>query len=117
MFQTGTHEWRRYDQWPPKNATRQAFYFRAGRALRSAAPAEAGAFDEYVSDPANPVPYLGYPATGMRRDYMTEDQRFAATRPDVLVYETEPLDEDLAVSGPIEVDLHVSTSGTDRTSW
>ena len=113
MFQTGTQEWRRYDQWPPKNATRKAFYLAAGRALQATASAEAFAFDEYLSDPANPVPYLGYPATGMRRDYMTEDQRFAATRPDVLVYETEPLEEDLAASGPIEVDLHVSTSGTD----
>jgi putative CocE/NonD family hydrolase len=113
MFQTGTHEWRRYEAWPPRNATKKALYFGAGRALQAAAPAESEAFDEYVSDPANPVPYLGYPATGMRRDYMTEDQRFAASRPDVLFYETEPLAEDLAVSGPIEVDLQVSTSGTD----
>ncbi|HEY5906575.1 MAG TPA: CocE/NonD family hydrolase [Vicinamibacteria bacterium] len=113
MFQTGTHEWRRYDAWPPRNATKRAFYLGAGRALRAAPPAEGDAFDEYVSDPANPVPYLGYPATGMRSDYMTEDQRFAATRPDVVFYETEPLEEDLAVSGPIDVDLLVSTSGTD----
>ena len=66
-----------------------------------------------MSDPANPVPYLGYTALGMRSDYMTEDQRFAATRPDVVFYETEPLEEDLRVAGPIEVDLQVSTSGTD----
>ena len=59
------------------------------------------------------MPYLGYTASGMRSDYMTEDQRFAATRPDVAVYETSPLEEDLRVAGPIEADLQVSTTGTD----
>ena len=113
MFQTGTNEWRRYDAWPPRGATKQAFYFAENRQLRAEAPTAAEAFDEYVSDPAHPVPYLGYTAQGMRFDYMTEDQRFASTRPDVVSYETEPLAEDLAASGPIEVDLHVSTTGTD----
>jgi len=113
MFQTGTNEWRRYDTWPPRGAQRRSFYFGAGRRLVAQAPADADAFDEFVSDPANPVPYLGYTAQGMRSDYMTEDQRFAATRPDVVLYETEPLEEDLRVAGPIEVDLQVSTTGTD----
>ncbi|HEY6547090.1 MAG TPA: CocE/NonD family hydrolase [Vicinamibacteria bacterium] len=112
MFQTGTNEWRRYEMWPPRAAAKKAFYFAEGRRLR-AEPPVGEAFDEYVSDPANPVPYLGYTAQGMRSDYMTEDQRFASTRPDVALYETEPLEEDLAVAGPIEVDLHVSTTGTD----
>jgi uncharacterized protein len=113
MFQTGTNEWRRYDAWPPRGASKTTFYFQPGRGLAAQTPADADAFDEYVSDPANPVPYLGYTALGMRSDYMTEDQRFAATRPDVAFYETEPLEEDLKVAGPIEVDLQVSTSGTD----
>ena len=113
MFQTGTNEWRRYDTWPPRNAVKKAFYLAAGRRLSTEAPGEAEAYDEYVSDPANPVPYLGYTAAGMRSDYMTEDQRFAATRPDVSVYETSPLEEDLRIAGPIEVDLQVSTTGTD----
>jgi putative CocE/NonD family hydrolase len=113
MFQTGTNEWRRYDAWPPKTAVRKAFYFGPGRRLVAEAPTQPEAYDEYPSDPQNPVPYLGYTAQGMRSDYMTEDQRFAATRPDVVFYETEPLEEDLAVAGPIEVDLHVSTTGTD----
>jgi putative CocE/NonD family hydrolase len=113
MFATGVNEWRRYDAWPPARARRRALYFGEGRTLRFDPPPEGDGFDEYVSDPASPVPYLAYPARGMRRDYMTEDQRFAATRPDVLVYETEPLEEDLAVAGPIEVDLHVSVTGTD----
>ena len=66
-----------------------------------------------MSDPNRRVPYVGHVQMGMQRDYMTEDQRFAATRPDVLVYQTPPLEEDLTVLGPIGVDLHVSTSGTD----
>jgi hypothetical protein len=66
-----------------------------------------------VSDPARPVPYVGHVQMGMQGDYMTEDQRFAATRPDVLVYESPPLEEDLTVLGPIGVELHVATSGTD----
>jgi hypothetical protein len=113
MFQTGTNEWRRYDTWPPRNAVKKAFYFAAARRLSTEAPGEAEAYDEYVSDPASPVPYLGYTAAGMRSDYMTEDQRFASTRPDVSVYETSPLEEDLRIAGPIEVDLQVSTTGTD----
>jgi uncharacterized protein len=70
-------------------------------------------FDEFVSDPAKPVPYMGKPVTGMVPEYKTADQRFAASRTDVLVYQTPALDEDLTVAGPIEVELHVSTTGTD----
>ena len=79
--------------------------------LTTTAPAEADAFDQYLGDPNKPVLYGGHVQMGMQRDYMTEDQRFAATRPDVLVYATQPLDDGLNVLGPIGVDLHVSTSG------
>jgi hypothetical protein len=113
VFATGTNEWRRFDAWPPKETARRSLYLGASGALLAEAPAEAEAFDEYVSDPSRPVPYLGYTNMGMRGDYMTEDQRFASTRPDVLVYQTEPLAEDMTVAGPIEVALQVSTSGTD----
>jgi putative CocE/NonD family hydrolase len=78
----------------------------------SGAAADTG-YDEYTSDPARPVPYLPDTAVGVPDDYMTRDQRFAARRPDVLVYQTEPLKGDVAVAGPIGVDLWVSTSGTD----
>jgi len=115
VFGTGINEWRAYDKWPPASATRRTLYFRADGKLSFDPPSEAGSqiFDEYISDPNKPVPYLGYTAMGMTRDYMTEDQRFAATRPDVLVYETEPLASDITVTGPITVNLFVSTSGTD----
>ena len=112
MFETGTNRWRRHDSWPPEEARPKLLWLQAGGALRWEAEAEEH-FDEYVSDPAKPVPYLGYTAMGMRRDYMTEDQRFAGRRPDVLVYETESLEEDVTIAGPVEVRLLVSTTGTD----
>ena len=70
-------------------------------------------FDEFISDPAKPVPFTTKTTIGMPSDYMTGDQRFAATRPDVLVYQTPKLDADVTVAGPIEVELFVSTTGTD----
>jgi putative CocE/NonD family hydrolase len=112
VFETGTNRWRRYEQWPPREAQKKEFWLQSGGRLGLTAEAQEG-FDEYSSDPKNPVPYLGYTAMGMRGDYMTEDQRFAAQRPDVLTYETEVLREDVKVSGPVGVSLLVSTSGTD----
>ena len=91
VFETGTDQWRRFDAWPPGNAASRTFYFRPGGSLGFEAPTEDGdAFDEYVSDPAKPVPYTSEASTGYPRSYPVEDQRFAASRPDVLVYETEP---------------------------
>jgi putative CocE/NonD family hydrolase len=115
MFLTGLNEWRTLDQWPPRDAETRTFFFRGGGQLSTEPPTESGskAFDEYVSDPNRPVPYLGYIVRGMTSDYMTEDQRFASQRPDVLVYQTEPLAEDVTVAGPLHVNLNVSTSGTD----
>ncbi len=110
-FETGTNEWKRFEQWPPK-AKPMSIYPDEHGALSYTAPSKA-AFDEYVSDPEKPVPYIGHTAQGMRFDYMTEDQRFASTRTDVLVYKTPVLDHDISVIGPITVDLKVSTSGTD----
>ncbi len=115
MFLTGLNEWRGLSEWPPKEAQPVTFYLQAGGRLGAQAPADdAGrGFDEYVSDPNRPVPYLGYIVRGMTSDYMTDDQRFAAQRTDVLVYQSEPLAEDMTIAGPIKVDLTVSTSGTD----
>jgi uncharacterized protein len=115
MFMTGMNEWRREAEWPPKGARPLTLYFGAGGSLGSDAPVDnaSNAFDEYVSDPNRPVPFLGYVVGGMTNDYITEDQRFASERPDVLTYETPPLEEDLVVAGPIKVSLNVSTTGTD----
>ncbi len=113
-FDTGDHEWRDFDNWnPTKNVSRKQIYLTANGGLSWDAPKGAEGFDEYVSDPKNPVPYTQKVTFNYPRDYMTEDQRFAATRPDVLVYQSAPLTEDLTVAGAIEPSLFVSTSGTD----
>ncbi|MDX2030759.1 MAG: CocE/NonD family hydrolase [Blastocatellia bacterium] len=113
MFLTGANEWRKLSAWPPKELTPKTLYLSAGGGLKTEPPVEPRAYDEYISDPNRPVPYVGYVAPGMTGDYMTEDQRFAAKRPDVLVYQTEPLAEAMTIAGPIRVGLTVSTSGTD----
>jgi putative CocE/NonD family hydrolase len=111
IFQTGMNQWRKFDVWPPP-AKATTIYLAPQGKLEWERPAQA-AFDEYVSDPNKPVPYIGYLATRVINTYMTEDQRFAAARPDVLVYKSEVLDHDVTVLGPVTVDLKVSTSGTD----
>ena len=117
VFETGTHRWRRFDAWPPKGAQTKTLYFRAGGQLEFAPPAEsADAFDEYVSDPAKPVPFTMQVTTKYPSSYPVEDQRFAVSRTDVLVYETEPLEDDLTFAGPLKVALNVSTTGTD-SDW
>ncbi|HKS10814.1 MAG TPA: CocE/NonD family hydrolase [Pyrinomonadaceae bacterium] len=113
VFETGSNQWRRYDSWPPKNVESREIFFNANGGLSFTAPSGAAAFDEYVSDPAHPVPFINNIAIGMTREYMTDDQRFAATRPDVLVYQTDVLDRDVTLAGPIKATLYVSTSGTD----
>ena len=112
VFETGTNQWRKFDAWPPKTAAAKTFFLDQKGALSPDAPAGA-AYDEYTSDPNKPVPYIAHVVMGMRGDYMTEDQRFAASRTDVLVYKTPPLDHDVSIFGPISVDLKVSTTGTD----
>jgi hypothetical protein len=114
MFETGKNEWRKFDVWPPKNAARRSLYLEAGGKLSFSPPANvAEEFDEYVSDPAKPVPVMSKIGGGMPGDYMTYDQRFAAQRTDVLTYETEPLPHDVTIAGPVTPVLRVSTSGTD----
>jgi putative CocE/NonD family hydrolase len=113
VFQTGVNQWRKFDAWPPAGAKPVTVYLDAGGKLAWQQPAQPS-FDEYVSDPNKPVPYIGgVVGTHILNTYMTEDQRFAAMRPDVLVYKSEVLEHDVNVFGPISVDLKVSTSGTD----
>ncbi len=116
VFETGTNHWRTYETWPPKATREKTLFFRSAGKLSADPPPEASGFDEYLSDPQRPVPTVNSTAIGMTREYMIDDQRFAATRPDVLVYETEPLKEDFTIAGPITASLHVSTTGTD-SDW
>ncbi len=112
-FDTGANVWREFSTYNPTNGTDTALYLTANGGLSFELPKTAGGFDEYISDPSKPVPYTQKITLNYPRDFMTEDQRFAATRPDVLVYQTAPLTEDLTVAGDIKPLLVVSSSGTD----
>ena len=117
VFETGRDAWHKLDSWPPSEAVKKTFYFQSTGKLSFEPPSTSSEeFDEYISDPAKPVPHISWTSTAMTYEYMTGDQRFAASRTDVLVYQTEPLEEDLTVAGPLTATLHVSTSGTD-SDW
>jgi putative CocE/NonD family hydrolase len=114
-FETGTNQWRKFDAWPPRNTVARTLYFHPGGKLSFEPPSSSPAaeFDEYTSDPAKPVPFIPNIAIGMTDEHMLDDQRFASSRTDVLVYATEPLTEDVTIAGPISPSLFVSTTGTD----
>jgi putative CocE/NonD family hydrolase len=116
VFETGRNQWHQLDSWPPHGTEARTLYFHEGGKLSQTAPGRGQGFDEYISDPAKPVPFTDEISQGMTYNYMTSDQRFAARRTDVLMYETEPLEEDVTIAGPITCDLRVSTTGTD-TDW
>jgi uncharacterized protein len=117
MFNTGTNQWTRFDNWPPKNAVMTDFFPHAGEKLRVSKPASGDAFSEFISDPHKPVPYSqDIKLNFTPRKYMADDQRFAARRPDVLVFETDVLTEDLTIAGEIFAKLKVSITGTD-SDW
>jgi putative CocE/NonD family hydrolase len=113
MFQTGANQWKTYKTWPPVEAAEKNLYFLPGGKLSFDAPKALAAYDEFVSDPAKPVPFWNGTDMDMRREYMTADQRFASTRTDVLTYQTAVLDNDLTLAGNIWANLKVSTTGTD----
>ena len=114
VFETGTNVWRRYDAWPPKEAKARTLYFAPGGKLSFTPPAAAQPqFDAWVSDPNKPVPFVGYTTLGVPQEFMVSDQRFASTRPDVLTYRSDVLEEDVVITGPITARLFASTSGSD----
>ncbi|HYM12537.1 MAG TPA: CocE/NonD family hydrolase, partial [Bryobacterales bacterium] len=115
VYETGSNVWRSYDHWPPRQASDKSLYFRAGGKLAFDPPSDAGpnAYDSYISDPARPVPFSAETRFSQGHLWMVEDQRFAAHRPDVLVYETAPLSEDVTVAGRVIAKLYAATSGTD----
>jgi uncharacterized protein len=115
VFETGANKWHQLQQWPPAGAAPASFYLHAGGKLSMDPPAAADAmgYDEYVSDPAKPVPFMNVITLGMPEQYMIADQRFASRRPDVLVYQTDVLKEPVTIAGPVSPSLWVATSGTD----
>jgi putative CocE/NonD family hydrolase len=115
VFETGSNEWKSYDRWPPKSTLEKNLYFHPNGKLSFSPPLldTEDVYDSYISDPNNPVPFSAEVRTSQGHLWMVEDQRFAATRTDVLVYETDVLEEDITIAGPIIADLFVSTTGTD----
>lgn len=117
-FETGNNRWHRFAQWPPRSVVEKNIYFHDDGRLAFEAPDEEGkeAYDSYVSDPSRPVPYTHEIRRDRGEEYMTGDQRYAFTRPDVLTYQTDPLEADITIAGPVLAKLFASTSGTD-SDW
>lgn len=120
-FQSGSNTWKTYNSWPPADAKATKLYLHPDGTLSFDPPrASAGKkeYREYVSDPANPVPYRPRPISptypgGDWTTWEVADQRFVDHRPDVLTYVSAPLDHDLTITGPLAATLFASTSGTD----
>lgn len=112
VFDTGSGQWRDLDNFTPATSKATPLYLTSSGGLSFDRPKTSG-HDEYVSDPMHPVPYTQKITKNYPREFMTEDQRFAATRPDVLVYKTAPLDADMTIAGDIDPSLFVSSTGTD----
>jgi putative CocE/NonD family hydrolase len=124
IFETGTNKWKTYNTWPPKEATPIKLLLMENNRLGSPLPPPTNAlvpvtirkdvsYDQYVSDPANPVPYIDGIRGGRDNQYIVTDQRFASQRSDVLFYQTDPLSADLTVTGRLRPDIWLSSSGTD----
>ncbi|MGY0034561.1 CocE/NonD family hydrolase [Pedobacter sp. NJ-S-72] len=114
IFETGSNQWKKYTAWPPVEAREQRLYFHPDGKLSFEQPATSSKeYDEFISDPDKPVPYTSEIRIDRGSDFMYEDQRFAANRPDVLVYQTAILENDVVISGHLLADLFVSTTGTD----
>ena len=112
MFDTGSHEWASFEAWPPKATKKKTYYLGENQRLKTL-PNQSFE-NKFISDPKKPVPYSeDIKIVFTPRKYMTDDQRFAARRPDVLVFETEVLTEDMTMAGEIEAKLNVATTGTD----
>ncbi len=115
IFISGSNEWRTFTKWPPAEKQDKELYFnddtKAG--LSWDKPAANAGYSEYISDPAKPVPYTADVHFNRTRNYMTDDQRFAERRPDVLTYKTDTLTSDITVTGNVIADLMTSISTTD----
>nr|WP_225872782.1 CocE/NonD family hydrolase [Pedobacter frigoris] len=113
IFITGSNQWREFNTWPPKDTEERTLYLQPNGKLSFEKVQRTDSWDEYVSDPNAPVPYQDGVQARRTREYMVDDQRFAARRPDVKVFQTEALTEDITLTGPVLAKLVVSTTGTD----
>lgn len=116
IFNTGENKFYQFNQWPPENVTSSDLFLSSDSKASFSSDFGSNKFSEYLSDPWNPVPYTSKfldSKNFYNRTFMIEDQRYVSTRPDVLTFETEPLETDFTIAGPIEATLYVSTSSTD----
>jgi len=113
IFETGTNAWKQYTAWPPKEALPATWYLTSNKGLSFVKIKNNKGSDEYISDPAKPVPYMDTRGSGRNNAYMAADQTFASERSDVLTYTSPVLTNDVTITGPITADLHISTTGTD----
>jgi putative CocE/NonD family hydrolase len=113
IFFTGANTWKQLPKWPPADMQKKELFFQASGKLNWNKPVSLNNFSEYISDPSKPVPYTEDVHFRRTREYMSDDQRFAARRPDVLVFQTNTLQDDVTLAGPVIADLLVSISGTD----
>lgn len=113
IFETGTNQWKEHASWPPAAAVQRTWYLNSGKQLLLDKTANLQGQDMYVSDPADPVPYIGVKGGGRNNEYMVADQSFAAARPDVLVYTSPTIDKNITLAGPITANLYITTNSTD----
>ncbi len=113
IFETGSDTWRKYETWPPSKSSAKVLYLQKDGILSFTAPRDQESYDEFISDPSKPVPYDDGIHLQRTREYMRNDQRFVSRRPDVMLYQTAILEEDIVLAGPVIADLMVSTTGTD----
>lgn len=113
IFITGSNEWKAFETWPPQNVEDKNLYLQCDEKLSFIKSTVEECYDEYVADPNKPVPYTEDVHLRRTREYLTDDQRFASRRPDVMVFQTDILEEDITIVGPLKVSFYVSTTGTD----
>ncbi len=113
MYDPGLNKWEEFDQWPPANLEKTRLYLRGDGTLEHTSQSQGQAYREFISDPNKPVPFTEDIAIGMTRKYMTDDQRFASRRPDVLTYQTDVLHQDVTLAGKSIANLYISISQTD----
>lgn len=113
VFFTGANQWSDFEQWPPKDVKATSLFLQAGHQLSFSHPQDSEAKDTYLSDPSKPVPYTAEKTVLRGFKYMVEDQTFTSKRPDVLVYTSDVLTQDIKIAGNIIANLYVSSTGTD----
>ena len=112
IFFTGLNQWKTFDAWPATETIKATWLLNANKKL-ALSPVNVKGMDEYVSDPANPIPYIDKKSDDRINEYMAADQTFASQRPDVLTYTSDELNKNITLAGPVTANLFASVSGTD----